>query len=283
MLSCIPQARMNVTPHTSTPAPVKAVRTVSATKATFFSAYPRPINSVYRRVVEELLVELHLATVKSHFVYDPFFALGVVTVFDALMEAYRPEAQRQPIYTALCKALQMKPDSLTQDAQKLRELLSQGDPQQRLQLLQQQPEVEDVGGLKRILERMKDQQHYAYSRILLLGLYTAYEQVATPLYPDLEERTRVFFETINQPLGFSEERVRRDLELYRNSLDKMQQARAVVEEMVKAARRQQERRTTGGSTSKSGEGSIPSTSASSPESVGSSDPLQETESKTPNS
>lgn len=276
---------MNVTPHTSTSAPVKAVRTVSATKATFFSAYPRPINSVYRRVVEELLVELHLATVKSNFVYDPFFALGVVTVFNALMEAYRPEPQRQPIYVALCKALQMKPDSLTQDAQKLRQLLGEGDPQQRLQLLQQQPEAEDVGGLRRILERMRDPQHYAYSRIVLLGLYTAYEEVATPLYPDLEERTRVFFETVSQPLGFAEERVRKDLELYRNSLDKMQQARAVVEEMVKAARRQQERRTTsGGSTAKSGDGSSASTeSAESAESAGSPEtPLQESESKTSN-
>ncbi|MFS8808625.1 hypothetical protein NW837_14370, partial [Synechococcus sp. R6-10] len=43
-------------------------------------------------------------------------------------------------------------------------------------------------------------------------------------------------------LPFSTERVRKDLELYRSSLDRMKQARAVVEEMVKAARRQQERR-----------------------------------------
>lgn len=271
---------MNVTTPSQVSAPVKAVRTVSATKATFFSAYPRPINSVYRRVVEELLVELHLVTVKNNFVYDPFFALGVVTVFNALMEAYRPEAQREPIYMALCKALHMKPETLKQDAQKLTELLSQGDPQQRLHLLQQQPEAEDMGGLKRILERMKDSQQYAYSRILLLGLYTAYENLATALYPDLEQRTQVFFETVSQPLGFPEERVRKDLELYRNSLDKMQQARAVVEEMVKAARRQQERRTTGGSGTKLKETTAESESSQS--TSGSEPPLQESESKPSN-
>ncbi len=271
---------MNIITPSQVSTPVKAVRTVSATKATFFSAYPRPINSVYRRVVEELLVELHLVTVKSHFVYDPFFALGVVTVFNALMEAYRPEAQRQPIYEALCKALHMKPETLKQDAEKLTELLSQGDPQQRLYLLQQKPEAEDVGGLKRILERMKDSQNYTYSRIVLLGLYTAYESVATTLYPDLEQRTQVFFETVSQPLGFSEERVRKDLELYRNSLDKMQQARAVVEEMVKAARRQQERRTTGGSPPKSKETTTESDDP--PSSSNSEPPLQESESKPSN-
>lgn len=236
---------MKVTPYPSTHSPVKAVRTVSVTKAAFFGAYPRPINSVYRRVVEELLVELHLVTVKSNFVYDPFFALGLVTVFDALMDAYRPENQREPIYTALCKALQMKPETLRQDASKLTELLTSGDAQTRLQLLQQKPEAEDVGGLKRILGRMKNPKEYAYSRVVLLGLYTAFESVSASLYPDLEERTKVFFETVSQSLDFPEDRVRKDLELYRNSLDKMQQARAVVEEMVKAARRQQERRTTG--------------------------------------
>jgi response regulator of citrate/malate metabolism len=43
-------------------------------------------------------------------------------------------------------------------------------------------------------------------------------------------------------LPFSPERVKKDLELYRSSLDRLKQARAALEEMVKAARRQQERR-----------------------------------------
>lgn len=75
------------------------VRTLAATKATFFSAYPRPINAVYRRVVEELLVELHLTTVNSAFTYDPFFALGLVTLYDGLMEAYHPLNSERPFST----------------------------------------------------------------------------------------------------------------------------------------------------------------------------------------
>lgn len=220
------------------------VRTVSATKAAFFQAYPRPITSIYRRVIEEMLVELHLVIVNSQFVYDPFFGLGFVTVYDALMEAYEPADQREPIYVALCKALDMKkPEVLRQDAATLMELLRSGQPQQRLRLLQHHSDVEDVGGIKAILQRMKDPAGYAYSRVLILGLYTAFEVIALDLYPDLEERTRQFIETISTPLGFPAERVKKDLELYRSSLDRMKQARAVVEEMVKAARRQQERRT----------------------------------------
>lgn len=222
---------------------VNSVRTLSDTKAAFFSAYSRPIASVYRRIVEEILVELHLVTVNVAFVYDPFFALGLVTVFEALMEAYQPPDQRDPIFGALCHSLQFQPDQIRQHAQALVTLIKSGDPPQRLQLLQQQPEAEDVGGIRGMLARMADPRAYEYSRILAVGLYTAYEMLASSLYPDVAERTEKFLATVIEPTSFSQERVKRDLELYRGSLDKMKQARAVMEEMVKAARRQQERRT----------------------------------------
>ncbi|NJL97396.1 MAG: photosystem II biogenesis protein Psp29 [Synechococcaceae cyanobacterium SM2_3_2] len=222
---------------------VNPVRTLSVTKAAFFSAYSRPIAAIYRRIVEEILVELHLVTVNVAFVYDPFFALGLVTVYDALMDAYQPQDQRDPIFGALCQALQMKPEVLRQDAKTLVELIKSGDPPQRLKLLQQQADAEDVGGLRAILGRMNDAKTYEYSRILAVGLYTSYELLATSLYPDLAERTQKFIDTVIEPTSFSGERAKRDLELYRGSLDKMKQARAVMEEMVKAARRQQERRT----------------------------------------
>jgi photosystem II biogenesis protein Psp29 len=220
---------------------VNPVRTLSATKAAFFSAYPRPINAAYRRVVEELLVELHLTTVNSAFVYDPFFALGLVTLYDSLMEAYHPPEQREAIFNALCKALHLKPEVLRKNACDLLELMRSGDPVQRYNLLCLKPEAEDVGGLKAILQRMT-QPPYAYSRVLAVGLYTAYEAVATSLYKEPEERTRHFLEDVIGNLPFSPERVKKDLELYRSNLDRLKQARAIVEEMVKAARRQQERR-----------------------------------------
>lgn len=216
------------------------VRTLSVTKAAFFSDYNRPIAAVYRRVVEEMLVELHLVTVNAAFVYDPFFALGLVTIYDSLMEAYQPPDQRQPIFHALCMALQMNSEQVRHDAQSLVEAIKSGDPPERLRLLQQQPDVADVNGIQSVLQRMKT--GHEYSRIMVVGLYTAYELLATSLYPDVTERTQKFLDTVLKELPFSAERAKRDLELYRGSLDKMQQARAVMEEMVKAARRQQERR-----------------------------------------
>ncbi|HAX86545.1 MAG TPA: photosystem II biogenesis protein Psp29, partial [Cyanobacteria bacterium UBA11370] len=62
------------------------VRTVSDTKRDFYNCHTRPINSIYRRVVEELMVEMHLLSVNVDFRYDPIYALGVVTSFNRFMQ-----------------------------------------------------------------------------------------------------------------------------------------------------------------------------------------------------
>ena len=70
------------------------VRTVSDAKRAFYTLHTRPINSIYRRVVEELMVEMHLLFVNTDFSYDAIYALGVVTAFDRFMQGYRPEHDR---------------------------------------------------------------------------------------------------------------------------------------------------------------------------------------------
>ncbi len=70
---------------------VSTVRTVSDTKRAFYTLHTRPINSIYRRVVEEMMVEMHLLSVNADFRYDPIYALGVVTTFDRFMLGYRPD------------------------------------------------------------------------------------------------------------------------------------------------------------------------------------------------
>ena len=70
---------------------MNTVRTVSDTKKDFYLAFPKPVNQVYRRVVDELLVEVHLLKVNQTFVYDAIFALGFVTTFDRFTVGYKPE------------------------------------------------------------------------------------------------------------------------------------------------------------------------------------------------
>jgi photosystem II biogenesis protein Psp29 len=91
---------------------VDKIRTVSDSKRDFYTRHTRPINSVYRCVVEELLVEMHLLSVNVDFHYDPIYALGVVTSFEKFMEGYRP-GRINRIFLMLCaKRLTVIPKSI---------------------------------------------------------------------------------------------------------------------------------------------------------------------------
>ncbi|MEO0852981.1 MAG: photosystem II biogenesis protein Psp29, partial [Cyanobacteria bacterium J06648_11] len=121
---------------------MNTVRTVASTKAAFLSNYPRPINSFYRRAVEEILIDLHLVTVSGRFAYNPFFALGLTTVYDTFMQGYVPPTETPKIFEAVCKALLLKPEVIRDDAGKLMALMQSGDRQQRLGALQLKDDAE---------------------------------------------------------------------------------------------------------------------------------------------
>ncbi len=78
--------------------------TVADSKRAFHSAFPHVIAPIYRRLVDELLVELHLLSHQKGFQADGLFAVGLTQVFDSFSKGYRPDAQREPLFQALCSA-----------------------------------------------------------------------------------------------------------------------------------------------------------------------------------
>lgn len=215
------------------------VRTVASTKAAFQQAYQRPINSVYRRFVEEFLTELHLVTVNSKFTYDPFFAMGMAKVYGQFMQGYTPADQSEAIFNAVCQSLQFKPEIIRQDADKLTEILTGADRDRALEVLQLDESAEDIGGIKGILSNIRDNTDFHYSRTFLLGLYIAFEMVA-PENADKERKTKLFSE-ISDTLNFPKERVDKDLNLYSSNIEKLKQALAVMKDLAEAAKRSQEK------------------------------------------
>jgi hypothetical protein len=83
---------------------VSAVLTVSDSKRAFHSAFPHVIAPLYRRMVDELLVELHLLSHQRGFQVDPLFACGLIQVFESFARGYRPDQHREPLFAALCSA-----------------------------------------------------------------------------------------------------------------------------------------------------------------------------------
>ena len=105
------------------------LRTVSDTKRNFYQYHNRPINSIYRRVVEELMVEMHLLSVNVDFRSDPIYYLGVCQSFQQFMSGYTPESDQDSIFKSLCKSIGDNPDEYRHKSDLLLNFASQKSPE----------------------------------------------------------------------------------------------------------------------------------------------------------
>ncbi len=213
--------------------PVPPVPTVADTKRAFYTYHPRPVHAVYQRVVEEMLVEMHLLQVNVAYRYHPLYALGVVTSFDTLMAHYRPTAQRDSIFQALCRALNHDPQQLRADAQRLL-TLAQGESGAALRRWLAQPDTPLAAQdpLQRELLTWLTPPPPKYSRLVGIGLLT----LVQTLWPEAESQWPTAVRTLAQALQLNGERVERDLDLYRSSLERLNQAQAVMADMRKGSK-----------------------------------------------
>ncbi|MEM6402050.1 MAG: photosystem II biogenesis protein Psp29 [Cyanobacteria bacterium P01_D01_bin.116] len=216
------------------------VRTVSETKRTFYSLHTRPINTIYRRVVEELMVEMHLLGVNADFNYDPIYALGVVTTFNRFMEGYKPDEDKESIYNALIKSIEEEPTKYRQDAQRLEELAKSLSGKDLVNDLSQKRLGND-SELQALLESIANDSSFKYSRLFAIGLYTLLESSDPEMVKDEKVRNEAL-KTIANSLNLSEDKLSKDLDLYRSNLDKMAQAAIVMADMIAADRKRREQR-----------------------------------------
>ncbi len=221
---------------------VNTVRTLSDTKRSFYTRHQRPVDSLYRRVVEELMVEMHLLSVNAEFRYDPFYALGVVTTYDRFMAGYQPEAERASIFQAICTAVEEDPARYRQDSDALLTAIGQLSPETAVEWLAGGPQPEGIpDSLHQSLQGIASRERFKYSRLFAIGLYAALERANPTLIAEEESRTEAL-EKICNDLKLPTEKLIKDLTLYRENLEKLAQARQVLEDAIAASRKQRERR-----------------------------------------
>ncbi len=231
--------RMNETPTKKTAE--TNMRTVSDSKRDFYTYHNRPINSVYRRVVEELLVEMHLLSVNVDFKNDPIYYLGVVTSFERLMQGYRPEQDKDSIFNALCKSVGGDPQVYKNQAGSLLDLAENKSSEDLLAWLESPTSEEGINNIIEPIKAIAQNQNFKYSRLFGIGLYTLIEKVDAELLADEKERNKTFT-LLAEKLGLPEEKLKKDIDLYRSSLEKMGQLLQVIEDVLQADRKQREKR-----------------------------------------
>jgi photosystem II biogenesis protein Psp29 len=220
---------------------VNNVRTVSDTKKTFYSIHTRPINTIYRRVVEELMVEMHLLSVNADFTYSSIYALGVVTAFERFMQGYDPEKDKEQIFHALCQSVETDTQNIKQEAQNLR-TLAEGIPIGDLVgCLSRGKRLDSAGELQNQLDAIASNPKFKYSRLFAIGLFSLLEASNQEIVKDEKQRNEAVA-SIAKGLNISEDKLSKDLDLYRSNLDKMAQAMVVMADMLAADRRKREQR-----------------------------------------
>lgn len=217
-----------------------SVRTVSDAKRDFYSHHTRPINSIYRRVVDELMVEMHLLSVNVDFAYDPIYALGIVTTFDRFMEGYQPENDKASIFNALCRSINSTPEHYRGDAEAIKASVSE----MSLDDLKAQFENLEHGGdgLRGTLASVANKEKFKYSRPFGIGLYTLVEAVAPAEAIKEKDDVEALFKDLADKLNISNDKLQKDVELYRSNLEKFAQAQEVMKDMLVADRKKREER-----------------------------------------
>lgn len=217
------------------------LRTVSDTKRNFYTFHTRPINTIYRRVVEELMVEMHLLSVNADFSYDPIYALGVVTAFERFMQGYQPERDKEPIFDALCQAVEDNPQRYRQNAERLHSSVKNLSAKELFDWLSGASQLGGADDLQAQIHAIAHKPNFKYSRLFAIGVFTLLELADAELVKDEKQRVEAL-KQISSILHISEDKLNKDLELYRSNLEKIEQAMITMADMLSADRKKRQQR-----------------------------------------
>ncbi|XP_078428568.1 photosystem II reaction center PSB29 protein [Wolffia australiana] len=209
-----------------------ALPTVSDTKLNFLKGYKRPIPSIYNTVLQELLVQQHLIRYKRTYQYDPVFALGFVTVYDQLMDGYPYNDDRDAIFKAYIAALNEDPEVYRSDAKKMEEWARAQNSISLVDFPSREGDIE--GSLKEISQRASNKGSFTYSRFFAVGLFRLLE-LASATEPAVLDK-------LCAALNVDKRSVDRDLDVYRNLLSKLVQAKELLKEYVDREKKKREER-----------------------------------------
>ncbi len=217
---------------------MSAALTVADSKRAFHRAFPHVIAPLYRRMVDELLVELHLLSRQQGFQADPLFATGLIQVFDSFARGYRPEQHRQPLLAALCSASGFDAGQLRQ--QRDQAVAAMGS--HSVDEVKQWVEQKGAGAPEPLATALASIQRpdFHYSRLMGVGLLSLLEEAqgADGMDP---ATLRSYAHDLGEAMGLLRDRLDKDLSLYASNLEKLVQAVELMEETVAAERRKRER------------------------------------------
>jgi photosystem II biogenesis protein Psp29 len=192
---------------------LKEKLTVSDSKKLFHEKFPYVIPGLYKKIVDEMLVELNLLNHQNEFKQDYLFCVGLTETFNELMKGYQPEKHLNLLFESLCSSTNFEAKDINEISQK-----SQKEFQDK--------RYKDI--LKLLVEKSNSKLYP--SRILNLAIYLLISN-AQDLKEKDESETNKMISDIFEKLNLSANKAEKDIGIYKSTISKMQQAKELIEEL----------------------------------------------------
>ena len=192
---------------------LKEKLTVSDSKKLFHEKFPYVIPGLYKRIVDEMLVELNLLIHQNDFTQDYLFCVGLTETFKELMKGYKPEKHLDLLFESLCSSANFEAKEINEISQKC------------------QKEFKDKtlkDNLKLLIEKSNSKLYP--SRILNLAIYILISNAQDIKEKD-ESKTNKMISEIFEKLNLSANKAEKDIGIYKSSISKMEQAKELIEEL----------------------------------------------------
>ena len=191
---------------------LKEKLTVSDSKKLFHEQFPYVIPGLYKRIVDEILVELNLLNHQNEFIQEHLFCVGLTETFKELTKGYKPEEHLSLLFDSLCISSNFKPKEIKEISQKYLEEYKEKSTK----------EISDL------LNEKSDSNLYS-SRMLNLGIYLIISNASDFKKIKDSEKNKIIYDIVLS-LNLSVNKAEKDIGIYKSSIIKMQQAKELLEE-----------------------------------------------------
>ncbi len=191
---------------------MKVKLTVSDSKKLFHEQFPYVIPGLYKRIVDEMLVELNLLNHQNEFKQDSLFCIGLTETFKELTKGYKPDEHLMLLFESLCNSSNFEPKKIMETSKKTLEEYKEKSLKEVSTLLTEKA----TGNL------------YS-SRMLNLGIYLIISN-ATDFKDIKDSEKNKTISDIFYKLNLSFNKAEKDIGIYKNILIKMEQAKELLQE-----------------------------------------------------
>ena len=191
---------------------VKVKLTVSDSKKVFHEQFPYVISGLYKRIVDEMLVELNLLNHQNEFMQDDLFCVGLTETFKELTKGYKPDEHLMLLFESLCNSCNFEANKIKEISEKTLEEFKEKS-------------LKEIS----ILLSEKSTSNLYSSRMLNLGIYLIISNAND--FKDIKdsEKNKTISDIFNK-LNLSFNKAEKDIGIYKSILVRMEQAKELLQE-----------------------------------------------------